>query len=154
MNFLADRPDSSLSPYIQLVLVARLIFPNRVFIKSLFSPSTPTAFCIHSKCLHLALRASHLRPSFFLPPSLPPPHQPHFSFLIILYQCPCLWPFTNLLTTFPPPAICSFLPLVLLYILFFLLAKPSLLSSRSCTLDLLNEHIWDLTFPGSLPGLI
>lgn len=64
-NFLAGLPDSSLSPSIQLVQVARLIFPNTAFIKSLANSSTPTAFCIHSKCLHLALRASHLLPSFF-----------------------------------------------------------------------------------------
>lgn len=70
-NFLADLPDSSLSPSIQLVQVARLIFPNTAFIKSLANSSTPTAFCIHSKCLHLALRASHLLPSFFQPFSLP-----------------------------------------------------------------------------------
>lgn len=80
------------------------------------------------------------------------PPYPHFIkpfSLLIIPQ-----PFTNLLTTFPPPTICSFPPLVLLLILFLLPAKPLPLSSRRCTLDLLKEHIWDLTFPGSLPRLI
>lgn len=123
-NFLAALPASSLSPSsIQFVQVARLIFLNTAFIKSLSSSSTPTAFCIHSKCLHLALGG--LSPSaLILPATLPPPTS-STPFLISHYSL--TEPFSSaklICLPLPPSTICSFLPLVLWHVLFFSPAKP------------------------------
>lgn len=105
-NFLASLPDSSLSrSSIQLVHFARFIFLYTVFIKFLSNFCTPTAFCIHSKCLHLALRTSHLLTSFFHISFLPHFINPIFHFSLFPNRAT---PFSqaNLLTSTP---ICNLL---------------------------------------------